>query len=124
MEAIRIIVDKALTLRVQIDFEATIKPIVMTLRKRSPNFNELAAKYLKSQNFPDWQEQGLYTHQVHRNASQRRPCSAPTGTWMQTNNARAQPHPCRNSKCPLASAEPAGSAVASIMATIKPICRA
>ena len=40
---------------------------------------------------------------------------------MQTNNARAQPHPCRNSKCPLAPAEPAGSAVVSIMATIKPI---
>ena len=39
---------------------------------------------------------------------------------MPTNNAGAQPHPCRNSKCPLAPAEPAGSAVASIMATIKP----
>ena len=40
---------------------------------------------------------------------------------MPTNNAGAQPHPCRNSKCPLAPAEPAGSAVVSIMATIKPI---
>ena len=39
---------------------------------------------------------------------------------MPTNNVGAQPHPCRNSKCPLAPAEPAGSAVASIMATIKP----
>ena len=39
---------------------------------------------------------------------------------MPTNNAGAQPHPCRNSKCPLAPAEPASSAVASIMATIKP----
>ena len=32
---------------------------------------------------------------------------------MPTNNAGAQPHPCRNSKCPLAPAEPAGSAVVS-----------
>ena len=39
---------------------------------------------------------------------------------MPTNNAGAQPHPCRNSKCPLGPVEPAGSAVASIMATIKP----
>ena len=39
---------------------------------------------------------------------------------MPTNNVGAQPHPCRNSKCPLAPAEPAGSAVASFMATIKP----
>ena len=39
---------------------------------------------------------------------------------MPTNNAGAQPPPCRNSKCPLAPAEPATSAVASIMATIKP----
>ena len=60
MEAIRIVVDKAVTLRVKIDFEATVKPIVMTLRKRSPNFNELATKYLKPQNFPDWDEQGLH----------------------------------------------------------------
>ena len=48
MEAIRIVVDKALTLRVKIDFEATVKPMVMTLRKRSPNFNELATKYLRA----------------------------------------------------------------------------
>lgn len=60
LEAIRVIIDKAMTLRVTIDFEATVKPIVMTLRKRSPNFNELAAKYLKQTNFPDWTEQCLH----------------------------------------------------------------
>ena len=32
---------------------------------------------------------------------------------MPTNNAGAQPHPCRNSKCQIAPAKPAGSAVAS-----------
>ena len=37
-----------------------MKPIVMTVRKRSPNFNELATKYLKPQNFPDWDDQGLH----------------------------------------------------------------
>ena len=70
----------------------------------------------------------LLNYFYHTSSSQKR-LTTPAlqrarGTWMQTNNARAQPHPCHNSKCPLASAKPAGSAVASIMATIKPIYRA
>ena len=60
MEAIRFVIDKAVALKVNIDFEATIKPTVMNLRKRSPNFNELAAKYLKPHAFPDWRDQGLH----------------------------------------------------------------
>ena len=56
---IRLVLDKAMSLGVKIDFEATIKPIVITLRKRSPNFNELAHKYLSVTNIIDWESDAL-----------------------------------------------------------------
>ena len=62
LTAIRLVIDKATTLRVKIDFEATIKPIVMILRQRSPNFNDLATQYLRDQSkakLNDWDESGL-----------------------------------------------------------------
>ena len=62
LPAIRVIIDKATTLRVKIDYEATIKPICMTLRQRSPNFNDLATKYLRDQtklHLADWDNTGL-----------------------------------------------------------------
>lgn len=59
LPAIRLVLDKALSLQVRIDYEATVKPIVTTLRKRSPNFNELANKYLQPIHVMDWDEQGL-----------------------------------------------------------------
>ena len=45
---IRVVLDKAMSLKVKIDYDATVKPIVMVLRKRSPNFNDLATKYLST----------------------------------------------------------------------------
>ena len=48
LPAVRTVLDKAMSLKVKIDYNATVKPIVSILRKRSPNFNELATKYLGS----------------------------------------------------------------------------
>ena len=45
---IRVVLDKAMSLKVKIDYDATVKPTVMVLRKRSPNFNDLATKYLST----------------------------------------------------------------------------
>ena len=48
----------------KIDYNATVKPIVSILRKRSPNFNELATKYLGSESVKyyseGWEENGLH----------------------------------------------------------------
>ena len=41
LPAVRLVLDKAMSLKVKIDYNATVKPIVSVLRKRSPNFNEL-----------------------------------------------------------------------------------
>ena len=60
--AIRVVIDKASQLHVKIDFEATIKPLVMMLRQRSPNFNDLASQYLKDRNpqlLADWEDHCL-----------------------------------------------------------------
>ena len=64
LPAIRQVLDKAMSLKVKIDYNATVKPIVSILRKRSPNFNELATKYLGSESVKyyseGWEENGLH----------------------------------------------------------------
>ena len=64
LPAVRLVLDKAMSLKVKIDYNATVKPIVSILRKRSPNFNELATKYLGSESVKyyaeGWEENGLH----------------------------------------------------------------